>query len=166
RMFNMSRDVRRKRAQELISLVGLANDKKRVLKEYSKGMRQRICLAQALINDPDLVILDEPTSGLDPISTRWMKDYILELRRKGKTILMCSHRLDDVQVICDRIAVLHEGVLQELGRVSTLLEDTSRLEMQANSLEISDALRNDLEEVVRRHGGRVEALVHRTTTLE
>src|SRR5262249_24587523 len=114
RMFNMSRDVRRKRTQDLIAMVGLANDKKRILKEYSKGMRQRIGLAQALINDPDLVVLDEPTSGLDPISTRWMKDYILELRRKGKTILMCSHRLDDVQDICDRIAVLYDGVLQKL----------------------------------------------------
>jgi ABC-2 type transport system ATP-binding protein len=166
RMFNMSREVRRKRTQDLIAMVGLANDKKRILKEYSKGMRQRIGLAQALINDPDLVILDEPTSGLDPISTRWMKDYILELRRKGKTILMCSHRLDDVQDICDRIAVLYDGVLQKLGRVSALLEDTSRVEMQASSLQITDDLRNDLEELVRRHGGHVDQIVHRTTTLE
>ena len=96
-------------------MVGLAADKKRILKEYSKGMRQRIGLAQALINDPELVILDEPTSGLDPLGTRWMKDLIIGLRDQGKTVLMCSHRLEDVQDICDRIAILNEGELQELG---------------------------------------------------
>jgi ABC-2 type transport system ATP-binding protein len=166
RLFNMPRDVRRRRAQELIDLVGLAADKKRVLKEYSKGMKQRIGLAQALINDPDFVILDEPTSGLDPLSIRWMKDYILELRKSGKTILMCSHRLDDVQDICDRIAILNEGVLQKLGRVQSLLEDTSRLEMQASAVDISDDLRRELADVVRRHGGQLESLAHRTTSLE
>src|SRR5215831_17380028 len=97
RLFNMKPEVRDRRAQELIEMVGLAGDKKRILKEYSKGMRQRIGLAQALINDPELVILDEPTSGLDPIGTRWMKDLILGLRKQGKTVILCSHRLDDVQ---------------------------------------------------------------------
>src|SRR5205807_5107059 len=107
-------------AAELIEMVGLDQDKKRQLKEYSKGMRQRIGLAQALINNPDLVILDEPTSGLDPLGTRWMKDLIMDLRNQGKTVLMCSHRLDDVQDICDRIAILYDGELQELGEVKTL----------------------------------------------
>jgi ABC-2 type transport system ATP-binding protein len=166
RLFDMPRDVRRKRAQQLIEEVGLAADKKRILKEYSKGMRQRIGLAQALINDPELVVLDEPTSGLDPPGSRWMKDKISELRKKGKTILMCSHRLEDVQDLCDRVAVLHEGVLRELGRVSDLLRDTSRLELQASSLELTDELRRDLEEVIERHGGHMELLTHRTTTLE
>src|SRR5207249_10436943 len=106
----------------LITMVGLAADKKRILKEYSKGMRQRIGLAQALINDPELVILDEPTSGLDPLGTRWMKDLILNLRTKGKTVIMCSHRPDDVQDVCDRIAILYEGELQELGEVAVLLQ--------------------------------------------
>src|ERR671924_359321 len=108
---------RDRRSQELIEMVGLKTDRKRILKEYSKGMRQRIGLAQALINDPELVILDEPTSGLDPIGTRWMKDLIIDLRKQGKTILMCSHRLEDVQDICDRIAILYNGDLQELGAV-------------------------------------------------
>src|SRR4051794_2079505 len=108
RLFDMPPSVRRSRAQELITMVGLAADKKRILKEYSKGMRQRIGLAQALINDPELVILDEPTSGLDPLGTRWMKDLILDLRQRGKTVIMCSHRLDDVQDICDRIAILYD----------------------------------------------------------
>jgi ABC-2 type transport system ATP-binding protein len=112
RLFNMSAAQRHQRAQKLIDMVGLAGDKKRILKEYSKGMRQRIGLAQALINDPQLVILDEPTSGLDPLGTRWMKDLILDLRAQGKTVIMCTHRLEDVQDVCDRIAILYEGELQ------------------------------------------------------
>src|SRR5205814_7919624 len=120
---------------------------KRILKEYSKGMRQRIGLAQALINDPQLVFLDEPTSGLDPLGTRWMKDLILDLRRQGKTVLMCSHRLDDVQDVCDRIAILYEGELQTLGKVSTLLEDAARLEVRAKQVRESPELRADLEAV-------------------
>src|SRR5437868_8509925 len=134
RLFNMPAAVRQKRAQELIEIVGLNADKKRVLKEYSKGMRQRIGLAQALINDPELVILDEPTSGLDPLRTRWMKDLILELRGQGKTVLMCSHRLDDVQDVCDRIAILYDGELQELGKVDQLLQVANRVQVQAKQV--------------------------------
>src|ERR1700737_4144671 len=156
RLFNMPSQVRNKRAQELIEMVGLKADRKRILKEYSKGMRQRIGLAQALINDPELVILDEPTSGLDPLGTRWMKDLILDLRRKGKTVIMCSHRLDDVQDVCDRIAILYDGELQELGQVRTLLEDANRVELRARDLRLTDELRRDLEEVLARHGGRLE----------
>src|SRR5262245_60776020 len=117
RLFNLTPSLRNSRSQELIKMVGLERDKKRTLKEYSKGMRQRIGLAQALINDPELVILDEPTSGLDPLGTRWMKDLIIELRKQGKTVILCSHRLDDVQDVCDRIAILYDGELQELGEV-------------------------------------------------
>src|SRR3954464_15803596 len=134
RLFNLDPKERNKRAQQLIDIVGLSADKKRKLKEYSKGMRQRIGLAQALINDPELVILDEPTSGLDPIGTRWMKDLILDLRRKGKTVIMCSHRLDDVQDVCDRSAILYNGDLQTLGKVSSLLEDSARLEVRASKV--------------------------------
>jgi ABC-2 type transport system ATP-binding protein len=166
RLFNLSAPERRRRAQQLIETVGLAADKKRVLKEYSKGMRQRIGLAQALINDPELVILDEPTSGLDPLGTRWMKDLIINLRDRGKTIIMCSHRLEDVQDICDRIAILNEGELQKLGSVHSLLEDVHRVELRANGVQLSDALRRDLEELLQRHGGKLEFLGHPTTTLE
>jgi ABC-2 type transport system ATP-binding protein len=154
------------RAQELIEMVGLKTDRKRILKEYSKGMRQRIGLAQALINDPELVILDEPTSGLDPIGTRWMKDLIIRLRDQGKTVLMCSHRLDDVQDVCDRIAILHDGELQELGKVSRLLQVANRVEIQASGLKPTEELRRDLEELLRKHGGRIETFGHPTTTLE
>jgi ABC-2 type transport system ATP-binding protein len=157
---------RNRRAQELIEMVGLKTDRKRILKEYSKGMRQRIGLAQALINDPELVILDEPTSGLDPIGTRWMKDLIIRLRDQGKTVLMCSHRLDDVQDVCDRIAILHDGELQELGKVSKLLQVASRVEVQASGVKPTEELRRDLEELLRRHGGKLENFGHPTTTLE
>src|SRR5438132_10491430 len=166
RLFNLDPDVRRKRAQDLIDIVGLSADKKRILREYSKGMRQRIGLAQALINDPELVILDEPTSGLDPLGTRWMKDLIIDLRNKGKTILMCSHRLEDVQDICDRVAILNEGELQELGSVRSLLEDVLRLELRASGVQLNEDLRRDLEAVLCRHGGKIESIGHPTTTLE
>lgn len=166
RLFNMSASRRRERAQELIEKVGLARDKKRQLKEYSKGMRQRIGLAQALINDPELVILDEPTSGLDPLGTRWMKDLILDLREQGKTVLMCSHRLDDVQDVCDRIAILYDGELQEYGKVSQLLEDSARLELRAKGVKANPELQRDLEAVLAKHGGSLETIRHPTTTLE
>ncbi len=96
RLFDMPADIRRDRVNELISMVGLDWAKRRQLKEYSKGMTRRIGLAQALINDPDLILLDEPTTGLDPIGTREMKDLIIRLRDQGKTVLMCSHLLADV----------------------------------------------------------------------
>src|SRR4029434_3441865 len=114
-------------------------------------MRQRIGLAQALINDPELVILDEPTSGLDPLGTRWMKDLIVDLRNKGKTIIMCSHRLEDVQDICARVAILSEGDVQKLGVLKSLLEDVQRLELRATGVQLNDALKRDLEEVLARH---------------
>jgi ABC-2 type transport system ATP-binding protein len=166
RLFNISPRVRQERAQKLIEMVGLARDKKRILKEYSKGMRQRIGLAQALINDPELIILDEPTSGLDPLGTRWMKDLILELRRQGKTVILCSHRLDDVQDVCNRIAILYEGELQELGEVATLLQIANRLEVQASGVPLKEELRRELIEVLQRHGGHLESFGHPTTTLE
>ena len=166
RLFDIDAETRRRRAAELIDMVGLSADKKRILKEYSKGMRQRIGLAQALINDPQLIILDEPTSGLDPLGTRWMKDLIIDLRKKGKTVLMCSHRLDDVQDVCDRIAILYNGDLQTLGKVSTLLEDAVRLEVRAKQVRESAELRADLEAVFKKHGGTLETVGHPTTTLE
>ena len=166
RLFNMPASVRRKRAAELIDTVGLSADKKRTLREYSKGMRQRIGLAQALINDPDLVILDEPTSGLDPLGTRWMKDLILDLKKKGKTILMCSHRLDDVQDVCDRIAILYNGDLQEQGAVNKLVQDQKRVQLQASGLQMTDALEKELKAVIEKHGGKLEQVGHPNTTLE
>ena len=126
RLFKMPRAVRRQRVADLIEMVGLDWAKRRQLKEYSKGMTRRIGLAQALINDPELILLDEPTTGLDPIGTREMKDLILKLRDEGKTVLMCSHLLADVQDVCDRVAILYQGELKEMGRVDSLLKGPRR----------------------------------------
>jgi len=166
RLFNIPTDVREKRAAELIRMVGLESDRKRTLREYSKGMRQRIGLAQALINDPDLVILDEPTSGLDPLGTIWMKELILRLRDQGKTVLMCSHRLEDVQNVCDRIAILNNGDLQEFGEVKKLVEDAKRIEVRATNLQLTEELKRELQKVIERFGGQLETVGHPTTTLE
>ena len=101
RLFDMSGAARKQRVSELIQLVGLQGAKHRQLREYSKGMTRRVGLAQALINDPDLVLLDEPTTGLDPIGSREMKDLILSLKKQGKTVLLCSHQLADVQDVTE-----------------------------------------------------------------
>ena len=134
RLFSMSNAVRRQRVSQLISMVGLESARKRQLREYSKGMARRIGLAQALINDPELVLLDEPTSGLDPIGTKNMKDLILDLKRQGKTIIMSSHLLADVQDVCDRIGILHQGELKELGRVEDLLKVSDQTEFRVSGL--------------------------------
>ncbi len=101
RLFNMSTAERKRRTAELIEMVGLTTAQRRPLKEYSKGMTRRIGLAQALINDPELILLDEPTTGLDPIGTKQMKNLILQLKEEGKTVVLCSHLLADVQDVCD-----------------------------------------------------------------
>src|SRR3954465_181230 len=166
RLFNLDPATRRAKAQELIEKVGLKADRKRALREYSKGMRQRIGLAQALINDPDLVILDEPTSGLDPLGARGMKNLIGELRNQGKTVIMCSHRLEDVQDVCDRIAILSEGELQAYGEVKSPLQGVNRREVRASEIQLTDELRRELEAVLAKHGGRIDSVGHPTTTLE
>jgi ABC-2 type transport system ATP-binding protein len=164
RLFDMSPDERRRRADALIEMVGLSRDKKRQLKEYSKGMTRRIGVAQALINDPELVLLDEPTSGLDPIGTREMKDLIIDLKRRGKTVIMCSHLLADVEDVCDRIAVLHQGELKELGRVEDLLRVTDVTQIRARNLPV--AARDEIHAVLARHGAHDIDIGNPTTTLE
>src|SRR5436189_456389 len=123
RLFKIPRRELKRRVPELLDIVGLdAKSRKRKLREYSKGMARRIGLAQALINNPDLILLDEPTTGLDPIGTREMKDLILSLKAQGKTVLLCSHLLADVQDVCDRITILYRGKMQTLGHVKDLLQ--------------------------------------------
>src|SRR6201995_1557535 len=143
RLFDIPHDQLQERIDSLIKTVGLERARKRQLKEYSKGMTRRIGLAQALINNPELILLDEPTSGLDPIGTREMKDMILRLREQGKTIVMCSHLLADVQDVCDRIAILHQGELKELGRVDSLLKIRDVTEIRASGL--SDAAKEEIK---------------------
>jgi ABC-2 type transport system ATP-binding protein len=164
RLFDMPLELRRTRAQELIEMVGLSRDKKRQLKEYSKGMTRRIGVAQALINDPELVLLDEPTSGLDPIGTREMKDLIIDLKRRGKTVVMCSHLLADVEDVCDRIAVLHQGELKELGRVEDLLRVTDITQIRARGL--PEIAREEIRQVIEKHHGEVVEIGNPRTTLE
>jgi ABC-2 type transport system ATP-binding protein len=164
RLFDMPASVRRQRVDELIQMVGLERAKQRQLKEYSKGMTRRVGLAQALINDPELILLDEPTSGLDPIGTREMKDLILKLRDQGKTVVMCSHLLADVQDVCDRIAILHQGELKELGRVDNLItvQDVTQIRARGLSKEAEDEIRA----LVARHQAELLAVENPTTTLE
>lgn len=164
RLFDMPASVRRQRTAELISMVKLDWAKRRQLKEYSKGMTRRIGLAQALINDPELIVLDEPTTGLDPIGCREMKDLILKLREQGKTVLMCSHLLADVQDVCDRIAILHQGELKELGRVDSLLKVRDVTEIRASTL--SEAAKEEIKAVIERHQGQLLMMDNPTTTLE
>lgn len=164
RLFNMPHDRLQQRIDQLIHMVDLDWARKRQLKEYSKGMARRIGLAQALINEPDLILLDEPTSGLDPIGTRKMKDFILQLRNEGKTVVMCSHLLADVQDVCDRIAILHQGELKELGRVDNLLTLADITQIRAKSL--SPQCQDEIRQVIERHQGELLSIEHPTTTLE
>ncbi len=164
RLFDMPSEVREERIDSLIKLVGLEKARKRQLQEYSKGMTRRIGLAQALINDPELILLDEPTSGLDPIGTREMKDMILRLKDEGKTIVMCSHLLADVQDVCDRIAILHQGELKELGRVDDLLTVADVTQIRARNISVD--CQNEIRSVISRHQGELVSLDNPTTTLE
>ena len=120
-LFDLSASDRSKRSEQLLEMVGLNQVRTRVVGEFSKGMQRRIGLAQALINDPDLVILDEPTAGLDPISCRKVKDLILALARRGKTVILSSHLLADVEDVCDRVVIYYGGKIQAMGTLKELL---------------------------------------------
>jgi ABC-2 type transport system ATP-binding protein len=164
RLFKIDSAERTKRVNRLIDLVGLSAAKHRQLREYSKGMQRRIGLAQALINNPELILLDEPTSGLDPIGTSEIKKLILDLREQGKTIVLSGHLLADMQDICDRIAILHKGELKEVGKVSDLL--TVQDVTQIKTRDLPDAALREIQDVIARHGGELLAVDHPTTTLE
>jgi ABC-2 type transport system ATP-binding protein len=120
-LFRLPRNDRQDRAAQLLEMVGLTQTQMRAVGEFSKGMQRRIGLAQALINDPDLVILDEPTSGLDPIGCREVKDLILALARRGKTVILSSHLLADVEDVCDRVVIYYGGKIQAMGPLKELL---------------------------------------------
>jgi ABC-2 type transport system ATP-binding protein len=120
-LFDLPAHERKKRTEELLEMVGLGQVRTRVVGEFSKGMQRRIGLAQALINDPDLVILDEPTAGLDPIGCREVKDLILTLKKRGKTVLLSSHLLSDVEDVCDRVVIYYGGKIQAMGTLNDLL---------------------------------------------
>ena len=121
-LFNISAQDRRQRIEQLLDMVGLSHARYRRVGEFSKGMARRIGLAQAMINDPAFLILDEPTSGLDPLGCREVKDLILALKKRGKTVLITSHLLSDVEDICDRVIILYGGQIRAEGALDDLLE--------------------------------------------
>ncbi len=120
-LFHLPAAERKTRSEQLLEMVGLNQVRTRVVGEFSKGMQRRIGLAQALINDPDLIILDEPTAGLDPIGCREVKDLILALARRGKTVILSSHLLADVEDVCDRVVIYYGGKIQAMGTLKELL---------------------------------------------
>jgi ABC-2 type transport system ATP-binding protein len=119
-LFGYSRQRRRQLIDELLTLVGMQANRKVPFRECSKGMRQRLALAQALVNDPELLILDEPTSGLDPAGRHQMTQLILEMKKRGKTILLCSHFLAEVEEVCDRVGIMYRGRLVAEGTLAEL----------------------------------------------
>jgi ABC-2 type transport system ATP-binding protein len=165
RLFKIPHRQLKRRVPELLDVVGLdQKSRKRKLREYSKGMARRIGLAQALINNPDLILLDEPTTGLDPIGTREMKDLIVSLKDQGKTVLLCSHLLADVQDVCDRITILFRGKMQTLGEVKDLLQVKDITQVQAKGLTPDQIAQ--LKQFLIQIGAPSAEVTHPTTTLE
>jgi ABC-2 type transport system ATP-binding protein len=164
RLFHIDRETRRKRIDELIARFGMEHARKRQIREYSKGMVRRISFAQALVNDPEVVFLDEPTSGLDPISSKDMKDLILELKARGKTVFLSSHLLADVQAICDRIGILHEGKLKEYGPVRDILVRRDQVALTFRNL--SDEAKRKITELAAQEGAQLVSAENTLETLE
>ena len=155
KLFNLPNATRKKRVEELLHMIGMEHTRHRRVGEFSKGMARRIGLAQALINDPDLIILDEPTSGLDPLGCHQVKELILTLKQRGKTVLLSSHNLADVEEVCDRIAILFDGQRQACGSVEELLSCRERIRL---TLPVADDLevRKLVEELQTRFGSTIE----------
>lgn len=147
-LFNLSAAERKNRAEQLLDMVGLSHAKNRPVGEFSKGMARRIGLAQAMINDPALLILDEPTSGLDPVGCREVKDLILHLKKRGKTVIVTSHLLSDVEDVCDRVVILYGGKIRAEGTLDKLLTvaETSRITMPSLSAEHTEKVLKLLRE--------------------
>src|ERR1700682_1433222 len=154
----------KERITELLELVGLTSGRDRRLSTYSKGMLQRIGLAQALINEPRLVVLDEPTAGVDPAGSRQIRDLIVDLRRRGTTVLLSSHLLAQVQEVCDRVGILADGVLVREGRLEELLAIENQTELVLENA--SDKLVNEIEALAANSGAKLVARRRSTTTLK
>ena len=164
RLFFQSRAQRQKRIDMLLEMVGLTAVQRRPVGEYSKGMQRRIGLAQALINDPDLLILDEPTTGLDPIGTRQIKDLIFELAHRGKTVLLCSHLLADVEDVCHRVAIMFGGKVRKEGTVNELLVQAGSTTIQTATLDVATIQK--IEQVLEREGKHIEKVEQPRQRLE
>jgi ABC-2 type transport system ATP-binding protein len=147
KLFELDYKTRQRRIDELLDMLGLTNAQLRPVREFSKGMQRRIGIAQALINDPDFLILDEPTTGLDPLGTRQIKDLIIELGRRGKTVLLSSHLLADVEDCVDRLVILYGGQIRAQGTCAELLEAHDRTSIETDTLD--DATLAEIDRVVR-----------------
>ena len=154
----------RERTRELLALVGLENAADRRLGGYSKGMLQRIGLAQAMVQEPRLLVLDEPTAGVDPAGSREIRDLILDFKKRGITVLLCSHLLGQVQEICDRIGILHQGVLVREGRLGDLISIENQTELILENA--TPELLAEIQAAVVRSKGRVVEQRQPQTTLE
>lgn len=141
RLFGLNKQAARERAEQLLRMVGLVHARDRQVGGFSKGMARRIGLAQALIHDPELIILDEPTSGLDPIGCFEVKQLILDLKKRGKTILICSHDLDDVETVADEAVIMYGGKVQAVGTLEQLLTDRQRQRLEFESKDPAIAAR-------------------------
>lgn len=164
-LFDLNAGERRTRIEQLLEMIGLQHARRRTVGEFSKGMARRVGLAQALINDPDLIILDEPTSGLDPLGCRQVKDLIVALARRGKTIVLSSHLLADVEDICDRVAILYNGQIQAEGTIGELLEERERYRLTLPQEVNGEALQRVLA-AVRAELGREPEVDHPRRDLE
>ena len=190
-LYGIPREERRRRVGELLELVGLSHAANRTLRGFSKGMLQRVGIAQAIINDPDLVVLDEPLSGLDPMGRKEVRDIIVTLREQGKTVFFSSHILHDIETICDRVGLLIQGKLETVGPLDTLLaqgtnqvdistrelspEAIATLKEQAQSVEalgtttlftVAEAEVGAFLEAILSHKGRVHEVQPRRQSLE
>jgi ABC-2 type transport system ATP-binding protein len=151
-LFDLPPNERKQRSEQLLEMVGLSKARRRQVGEFSKGMQRRIGLAQALINDPDLVILDEPTAGLDPLGCREVKDLILALARRGKTVILSSHLLSDVEDVCDRVVIYYGGKIQAMGTLKELLATPDALRITTPILprgtieKVLEVIRKDVSE--------------------
>jgi ABC-2 type transport system ATP-binding protein len=152
------------RVRELLELVGLTNARDQRLSTYSKGMLQRIGLAQALINEPKLVVLDEPTAGVDPAGSRDIRNLIVDLKQRGITVLLSSHLLTQVQEICDRVGILARGVLVREGHLEELIAIENRSELVLENA--SEALVKEIEKLAANSNARLIDRRKSTTTLE
>ena len=152
------------RIDELLELVGLTEARDRRLKTYSKGMLQRIGLAQALLNEPKLVVLDEPTAGVDPAGSRHIRDLIVDLKKRGVSVLLSSHLLSQVQEICDRVGILAKGTLVREGRLEELLSIENRSELVLENA--SGSLLAEIEKLAANSNARLIERRRSTTTLE
>jgi ABC-2 type transport system ATP-binding protein len=164
RLFDMDPRERKKRIEQLLEMGGLIHAADRPVGEFSKGMARRIGLAQALINDPQLVILDEPTSGLDPIGCRQVKDLMLTLAKRGKTIILSSHLLADVEDVCDRVVILYNGNIRARGPLNELLEKRDTVRLSLPSLPAEEM--KTLLRLVKERIGREPDVDHPSMNLE